>query len=255
MSWKTKRAPTILYVDAENTLLYCSSWCAREAQSEARPVHVGDVEDQFPITLPAHCAECQDEIEKPVWHRLAVTFGDETQRVLYVEDGDTWLIEYELKSLARRVQSPVKGHQITGQVSRVGLKEQIELNFPDDWEQRLALVGQVPMPGDLVRIFGYWEVPDGTLGVIDGLIGRPDDEMLVIFRPSGAFRGGGGFKFSPSVVASASGGPGLYAPKEALEPTGEMHEFWFWRWREWAEGDGGMDYKLAVPVWDWRRER
>ena len=35
-----------------------------------------------------------------------------------------------------------------------------------------------------------------------------------------------------------------------LQPAG-THEYRFWRWRDMPRADGGIDYRLTVPLWSW----
>lgn len=110
-----------------------------------------------------------------------------------------------------------------------------------------------PMPGDVVRLSADWYGSNtaGVMGVLDGVEGHAKDEYLCVLRPS-AFRGPStAFSGDKGVFISCSGGPCPFIRPEELVWTGETVQRWYWMWRATPEADGGINYQLEVPVWDW----
>ncbi len=124
-----------------------------------------------------------------------------------------------------------------------------------------------PRPGDLVMLKKkrqshlQFSVQDGELGMIEGVIGTDAQELLVCWHYS-AFRGydvGGAPECHTSdtwdhtddkAFVSCSGGPAWYVKAAELKPTGRTQQAMFWCWKSLPTGNGGVYYKLAVPVWE-----
>lgn len=102
----------------------------------------------------------------------------------------------------------------------------------------------VPMPGDAVRLDGYFcGVKQGAIAILGGRLGRASDEYLATFAAS-AFR--------DDVGVSCSGGPAPFVGAGDLVPTGETVLCPFWRWLDGRSGAGrGVGYSLEVPLWSW----
>lgn len=109
-----------------------------------------------------------------------------------------------------------------------------------------------PLPGDVVRIRGdgYYAARDGELAVINPRSLARRGEVMVTLRAS-AFRGPPTPYSDGPVIISISGGPSPIIPVTDLRATGEAVEHRFWRWRSSPQGDGGLDYRVRVPVWEW----
>ncbi len=102
-----------------------------------------------------------------------------------------------------------------------------------------------PMPGDAVRLTGPWcGADEGKIGIIDGMIGRPEDLLGVTWNYA-AFR--------DDQFVSVSGGPGTIAlPTNLLQPTDERITVRCWKWNSNGPGRGNSDpYTIEVPVWEW----
>lgn len=109
------------------------------------------------------------------------------------------------------------------------------------------MLHQMPMPGDAVRLIGrYTGVKFGSIAILDGAIGFAEDSYMAVFAAS-AFR--------DARVVSCSGGPAPYVACDELQPTGEMITQLFWRWKDLPRANGGEQYLLEVPLWDWTPER
>ncbi|MFQ5811423.1 MAG: hypothetical protein ACE5JM_17535 [Armatimonadota bacterium] len=111
-----------------------------------------------------------------------------------------------------------------------------------------------PMAGDAVRLTGEFMPPlakEGDIGIIGGVVGRPDPDFGITFHAS-AFRGkSSAYSQGPEFV-SCSGGPGAIAVNASeLTATGETMPVRFWRWRSLPQAGGGEPYTLEVPVWEW----
>jgi hypothetical protein len=109
-----------------------------------------------------------------------------------------------------------------------------------------------PMPGDAVRLTRDWSfVKAGQIAIIGGVIGERRNEYLICFAYS-AFRGPNS-KYSEdrTEFVSCSGGPAPYIPTSVLRPTGQLHNVTFWRWIDLPRADGGQNYQLDVPLWEW----
>ena len=123
-----------------------------------------------------------------------------------------------------------------------------------------------PMPGDAVRYVGpdpngFLHLPPDNeepelsafkrIGVIDGMLGRPREQYLVTWKVIGAFRGGEYGEKEKGYV-SASGGPACFLRSAELTPTNDTVNYPFWCWKTYRKAHGGEDYRLEVPVWEWR---
>jgi hypothetical protein len=118
-------------------------------------------------------------------------------------------------------------------------------------------MNRVPMPGDAVRYVGddsYWRTNydgnDRGFAIIEGEIGTAEPEFRANFAYS-RFRGGTNGERTRGYV-SCSGGPVPLIKATELEPTDETAEIVFWCWKDLPRGNGGEDYSLSVPVWNWR---
>jgi hypothetical protein len=118
--------------------------------------------------------------------------------------------------------------------------------------------GQIrtPMPGDAVHLIGdITGAGVGSLGIIDGIVGVANESYLCTFNLSGgtAFRGPAhaGALLRSGEIVSSGGGPALFIDAADFLPTFKSHIQRFWCWRTGAEADGGMDYSLEVPLWEW----
>lgn len=109
-----------------------------------------------------------------------------------------------------------------------------------------------PLAGDVVRVRGdgYYAARDGELAVIGA--GRLADagEVMATLK-AGAFRGPATPYCDGPVIFFISGGPSPVIPVKDLRATGESVEHRFWRWRSSPQADGGLDYRVRVPVWEW----
>ena len=117
---------------------------------------------------------------------------------------------------------------------------------------------RLPQAGDIVRMpISKLGIKAGELGVINGLVGISLDMIEVTWNYS-AFRGkqvGDDIaKPDDPVYVSCSGGPGMYFNASELTPTNETHTVNFWKWKELPRANGGIHYKLDVPVWVWNHE-
>ena len=115
-----------------------------------------------------------------------------------------------------------------------------------------------PQAGHAVRLKTPWRwgmLDAGEIGILDGMVGEDINDLArITFGCRGqAFRGNGGGPTSKRpLYVSCSGGPGtIGTPVEELVWTGETVVFEFWRWQDYPRADGGVPYKLAVPVWEW----
>jgi hypothetical protein len=136
------------------------------------------------------------------------------------------------------------------------------------------LQGYYPQAGDAVKLTDTWDwagdlIKVDKIGIINGLCGDLEAHLQVIWNYS-AFRGFNAFgavNWEPDNIdspyvqqararsrefVSVSGGPGTIAlPARLLVPTFETVPVRFWCWRELPKGDGGVDYTLDVPLWEW----
>lgn len=115
--------------------------------------------------------------------------------------------------------------------------------------------GHRPMPGDAVRLTREWFIAKpGAIGIIGGIIGRPNDDLHITFNCRGsAFRGPSSAYSKDGVEhISCSGGPAtIGTPHVCLRPTQERIRFEFWKWKDLPRAGGGVPYELEVPVWEW----
>lgn len=90
-----------------------------------------------------------------------------------------------------------------------------------------------PKVGDLI------EVKEGVVGMIE----RKWNDM-------GGFHVcvGGRSVFMGKDHISISGGPFRVIPFDKVKPTYRMEEARFWTWAHYPEGDGGVEFKIARPV-------
>lgn len=97
------------------------------------------------------------------------------------------------------------------------------------------------------------ELPLGSIGIVDGAIGHPIEESCSITFGYRAHIGPTGlWQARPLIWSSVSGGPGtIRTPITELTFTGEWITINAWRWRNHAEANGGEDYRLDVPLFDW----
>jgi hypothetical protein len=122
------------------------------------------------------------------------------------------------------------------------------------FELSRALRGErVPLPGDLVRVrgSGYYGARDGQLAVIDGKGTLTDAGEVMATLDASSFRGPRSPYSDGPVCVSNSGGPCPIIRVKDLRATGESIEHWFWRWRSSPQADGGLEYRVRVPVWEW----
>lgn len=111
----------------------------------------------------------------------------------------------------------------------------------------------IPMPGDAVRLTGrYPGIAEGAVAFIQGVVGRPEAEYSVAFFAQ-AFRGTGDCDYPPGspIRVSCGGGPLVTVRASELAYTGEKRTAYFWHWRAHPAADGGQDYTLEVPLWNW----
>lgn len=156
--------------------------------------------------------------------------------------------------VVERTQTP-QGERFSIRVpsptSRVGI---LQGEYLDEEEAARDLPNfAVPMPGDAVRLTGrYPGVAQGAVAVIQGIVGRPEAECSVVFFAH-AFRGTSDATCPPGcqIRVSCGGGPVMNVPAKELTYTGERRTAYFWHWRAMPQGDGGQDYTLDVPVWNW----
>jgi hypothetical protein len=114
-----------------------------------------------------------------------------------------------------------------------------------------------PLPGDVVRVRvrvrgdGHYAARNGELAVVDGAgsLARPGEVMVTL--KASAFRGPASPYDEGRVIVDNSGGPCPIIPVTDLRPTGESLDHWFWRWRCSPQADGGVYYRVRVPVWEW----
>ena len=107
-----------------------------------------------------------------------------------------------------------------------------------------------PLPGDLVIIANmkeetYPNISDGSIGVLDGMIGVPKEEYLVTFNPDTPFRDRG--------YVSTSGGPAFYLPASILKYSGPAKRR-YWKWKNGiSRKDRGEEYVQDTHVFtlDW----
>lgn len=106
------------------------------------------------------------------------------------------------------------------------------------------MLHEVPMPGDAVRIDGYYVCTQrGDIAILGGTLGVAYDEYSACFSAS-AHRDKG--------FVSCSGGPVPYIGADQLRPTGETIRVRFWRWKNGhVAAHNGEDYYLEVPLWSW----
>lgn len=109
-----------------------------------------------------------------------------------------------------------------------------------------------PLPGDVVRVRGdrYYAAKDGELAVIGASPLADAGEVMATLKAS-AFRGPPTPYSDGPVIVSNSGGPCPIIPVKDLRATGTSVEHWFWRWRSSPQADGGLYYRVRVPVWEW----
>lgn len=112
--------------------------------------------------------------------------------------------------------------------------------------------GTRPMPGDAVRLTDRWRwgmIGPNRVGIIDGMVGHPDDKLEITFNYS-CFRGpssGSG----PEIV-SCSGGPGTIAlDYRNLKKTGRKFAVSCWKWKDYPRAGGGEPYMIEVDEWEW----
>jgi len=122
-----------------------------------------------------------------------------------------------------------------------------------------------PMPGDVVILVGSYSLcRKGDIGVIEGWVGKPQKEYLVVFRPL-VFRGlpsgiltrikavmdSGEAPASEAELVCCSGGPAPRIRAEELKPWPHDYELTCWRWRDIPRQDGAENYNIRVPAWTW----
>jgi hypothetical protein len=110
----------------------------------------------------------------------------------------------------------------------------------------------------LARPWRWGGLKPGAIGLTDGVIGKPKHQFVsVTFNYSAHIGPGGLWEARPKIYCSCSGGPGtISTPVEELTDTGQWIFVNAWRWRRQAEGNGGEDYRIGVPLFEWApRER
>lgn len=108
----------------------------------------------------------------------------------------------------------------------------------------------VPGAGDAVRMLtphkGMPELPPGSIGILNGMIGQPSEDggASIMFRPR---------TYRDATVVSVSGGPGtIWTPYGELRPTGRTVTVQAWRFRDGHRAAGnGEDYTYQAALWDW----
>ena len=106
-----------------------------------------------------------------------------------------------------------------------------------------------PMPGDMVlHVKGQCAIKPGSCGVIEGVVGRYDDEYLVVFNFYPPFFGKSGGT-SGDEISSASGGPALFLESRLMKKTDSTMDVTCWRWDGLPMAGGGDYYKRTARVW------
>jgi hypothetical protein len=105
----------------------------------------------------------------------------------------------------------------------------------------------VPQAGDAVRLAGTWKwsgIEHGDIGVINGLLGQPDDAVEITFNAS---------IYRDNRYVSCSGGPATIAtPVGGLQPTGEVVDLQVWRFKNGIRQAHNQErHTVTVPLWDW----
>lgn len=113
-----------------------------------------------------------------------------------------------------------------------------------------------PMPGDAVRIVnhGFSISKIGSIGIIQGIVGRyPEDHLAgICFAAYSLFRGKSSAYSTRPEYVSCSGGPATIATDlRTLTPTDESKTLTAWRWKSLPCANGGEQYQVTVPLWDW----
>lgn len=112
-----------------------------------------------------------------------------------------------------------------------------------------------------VRLSRPWRwggLKPGAIGLTDGVIGKPKHQFVSItFNYSAHIGPSGLWESRPKIYCSCGGGPAtIGTPVEELTDTGQWLFVNAWRWRRQAEGNGGEDYRIGVPLFEWApRER
>jgi len=117
-----------------------------------------------------------------------------------------------------------------------------------------------PLGGHAVKLAdgAHWEwvtSTDGLMATVDGSCGsiQGGNGVDMVFATYGHRGAGTRYSFNDDrAFCSCSGGPcPRNVPVGEFQYSGEYVERWFWRWRDGAEGNGGEDYCLRVPLWIW----
>jgi len=111
----------------------------------------------------------------------------------------------------------------------------------------------VPMAGHLVRLRGPWSIMNaGDLAGLQGRIG----ERRRGFTIANA-RGGWHCGMNPdrdNYLSMGNGGPASIVELDSrvLHWTGETGRLRAWSWVESPQANGGANFLLTVPVWEWQ---
>lgn len=130
---------------------------------------------------------------------------------------------------------------------------------------RMVETDRRPQGGDLVRLAAPWQwgmIPAGRLGTIQGIVADlPIDSWHSIIFATYSFHGRNcepmdtvhtAHWANQPKFASTSGGPGTIAtPMWELMPTDERVTVTCWRWRDTPRANGGIDFRIELPVWLW----
>jgi len=132
-----------------------------------------------------------------------------------------------------------------------------------------------PSAGNAVRLTAVWPwagnlIKVGSLGIIDGVEGAQQECLRIIWNysahrswvaygcPEADFRHReieeklGKCRDNNPVFVNCSGGPGTIAlPAKLLTSTEELATVRFWCWKDLPRANGGYQYMLDVPVWEW----
>ena len=112
----------------------------------------------------------------------------------------------------------------------------------------------MPMPGDAVMLTrGMVGAPAGSIGIIEGVVGKFRTEYNITFNCKTPFRGkSSGDKNNSEMIVSCSGGPGTIAtPASELVDTKHNVTQDFWRWKTTPQKDGSETYYKAIRLWEW----
>ncbi|NJD75739.1 MAG: hypothetical protein FIB08_01400 [Candidatus Methanoperedens sp.] len=99
-----------------------------------------------------------------------------------------------------------------------------------------------PMPGDLVMIENSHDtlIANFSYGIIEGIIGEPQDEYLVCFNAYSTFR---------DTSVSASGGPAYMIHAKNLVDAKIARDWFFWKWKDMPRAGGGVPFKETCRIW------